>query len=281
MARYGMLIDLTRCTGCYCCFAACKDEYWGNDYPPYTAAQPRYGQFWMNLLKVERGQAPYTKVAYMPVLCMQCENPPCIKAAAEGQVYKRDDGVVIIDPAGAAGQKGLLSREACPYQVIYYNEEKQLPQKCSFCLHRIESGKPPRCVQACPSECMHFGDLSDPGSEISKLIRSAHAEVFHPEWGTQPNIYYIGLSRITGHFITGAVILGDTDECAEGARVVIQGPDGRPIQASANAFGDFEADGLKAGKYSIKITFPGYTDQSLSIDLVKSLHTGEIKLSRL
>jgi Fe-S-cluster-containing dehydrogenase component len=281
MVKFGMVIDLTRCTGCYCCFAACKDEYWGNDYPPYTAAQPRYGHFWMNLIKVERGQAPYIKVAFMPVPCMQCGNPACIKAATDESVYKRADGVVIIDQSKATGQKRLLSQDACPYGVIYWNDEKQLPQKCAFCLHRIELGKQPRCVQACPSECIHFGDLSNPESDIFNLIQSTHAEVFHPEWGTKPHIYYIGLNRITSHFITGAVVFGDTDECAEGAEVVIERFDNQLVQISTNAFGNFESDGLIPGQYSIKIAFPGYEAQLLSVNLVKSLFLREIKLSRL
>ena len=82
MAQWGFVIDISKCNACYDCFTACKDEYWDNDYPPYTAAQPRYGQFWMNIAKSDRGQHPYIKVAYMPVPCMQChrrfqlERPP-------------------------------------------------------------------------------------------------------------------------------------------------------------------------------------------------------------
>jgi len=280
MVKYGMVIDLTRCTGCYCCFAACKDEYWGNDYPPFTAAQPRYGHFWMNLLKVERGQAPYVKVAYMPVMCMQCANPPCINTPGNEAVYMTAAGVVIIDPSKAAGQKELTSKQACPYGAIYWNDERQLAQKCIFCLHRIESGKGPRCVQACPSECIHFGDLSDPGSEVSKLIKSSQAEVFHPEWATQPSVYYIGLSRITSHFIAGTVVFSDTGECAEEAEVIIQGRDGQVSHISTSVFGDFEADGLNPGKYSISISYHGYQNQFLSINLVRSVYIGEIKLTR-
>jgi hypothetical protein len=212
---------------------------------------------------------------------MQCENPPCIKAADNESVYRTAAGVVIIDPSKAAGQKGLMSEKACPYGVIYWNEERQLPQKCAFCLHRVEAGKPPRCVQACPSECLHFGDLSDPGSEVSQLIKSSKAEVFHPEWGTRPSVYYLGLSRITGHFISGTLIFSDTGECAEGVEVVIRGSDGRVIKVSTSAFGDFEADGLQPGRYSLSISFPGYRTQSLSVNLVKSLFLGEIKLAGL
>jgi tetrathionate reductase subunit B len=148
VANYGMVIEISRCTGCYCCFAACKDEFWDNEYSPYTAAQPKHGQFWMNVAKNERGKFPYVKVAHMPVPCMQCENAPCIKMARNNAVYKREDGIVVIDPAKAAGQRQLLEEKACPYGAIFWNEDKQLPQKCTFCVHRIEAGKVPANVSS-------------------------------------------------------------------------------------------------------------------------------------
>lgn len=281
MKKPVMVIDITRCTACYCCFAACKDEYWGNDYPPYTAAQPRYGQFWMNLVKNERGKYPHVRVAYMPVPCMQCDNPPCMKAARNEAVYQTSSGITIIDPVRAKGQKELLDGKACPYGAIYWNEEKDLPQKCSFCLHRLEEGKVPRCVQACPAECIKFGDLDDPESEVSRLVKAAGAEVFHPEWGTQPKVYYIGLERITRHFISGTVIFGETDDCASGIKVNIESPDGSIMSTVTNAFGDFTVDGLTQGTYSVKIQSAGYEARLLKVDLVDSQHLGEIVLPEI
>src|SRR5512141_2209369 len=92
MTRLGMVIDISKCTACYCCFAACKDEYWENDYPPFTTAQPKHGQSWMNVEKKERGKFPYVKAASMPVPCMHCEDAPCIKAAKNKAVYKMPNG---------------------------------------------------------------------------------------------------------------------------------------------------------------------------------------------
>ena len=103
MTRYGMIIDISKCTGCYNCFSACKDEYWDNDYLPYSVAQPKFGQFWLNLLKKERGTYPSVKIAYMPLLCMHCNDAPCIEAADDNAVYRRPDGIVIIDPDRAVG----------------------------------------------------------------------------------------------------------------------------------------------------------------------------------
>ena len=79
--KYGMLIDVTRCNGCYNCFLACRDEFYGNDYPGYSAAQPFSGQQWVKVIEKDRGQYPKVKVAYTVVPCMQCENAPCVEAS--------------------------------------------------------------------------------------------------------------------------------------------------------------------------------------------------------
>jgi Fe-S-cluster-containing dehydrogenase component len=277
MTRWGFVIDISKCNACYCCFTACKDEYWDNDYPPYTAAQPKYGQFWMNLAKNERGKYPNIKVAYMPVPCMQCEDAPCIKAAKDGAVYKRPDGIVVIDPQKAVGQKQLV--KSCPYGAIFWNEEKNLPQKCTFCVHRLEEGEIPRCVQACPSNCITCGDLDDPKSDVSKLLKSAQAETFHPEWNTKPSVYYIGLHRMTKHFIAGAVIYGDTDECAEDVSVTLTA-NGRSAKTKTNNYGDFEFDGLEIGKYTVKLECGGYTSKTIDVDLKTDTHLGDIILAK-
>ena len=169
MARYGMVIDITRCNGCYNCFVACRDEHWNNDYPPYSVGQPFSGSFWLRIIEKERGSYPKIKVAYTPVLCMHCENAPCIHVAKNNAVYRRPDGIVVIDPERAVGQREILN--ACPYRVIYWNEEKNLPQKCTLCAHLIDRGwKEPRCAEACPTQAMVFGDMDDPNSKISQLI---------------------------------------------------------------------------------------------------------------
>lgn len=276
MARYGMVIDLGKCTACYSCFAACKDEFWDNDYPPYSTAQPRFGQFWMNLIKKERGEYPYIKVAYMPMLCQQCGSAPCMKAAKNGTVSRKRNGIVIIDPKKAQGQRKIA--DACPYGVIYWNEEKKVAQKCTFCAHRLDEGKVPRCVQICPSECLTFGDLDDPESEVSKLLAAGKAEVFHPEWKTKPNVFYTNLSQATKNFVAGAIAYKDLNECAKGASVVLKGPRGRTLKTKANAFGDFEFDGLLPGEYSIGIEAPGYKPQNINFELKTDYCVGTINL---
>jgi len=275
MAKYGMIIDISRCNGCYNCFLACRDEYCGNDYPPYSLAQPMTGHFWMRIIERERGQYPRVKVAYTPVLCMQCENAPCIKVALNGAVYRRPDGIVIIDPEKAVGQKQIVS--ACPYRVIYWNEEKNIPQKCTFCAHLLDKGwKEPRCVELCPAGAMIFGDLEDPNSEVSKLMASNKVEALHPEYGLKEKVRYIALPK---RFIAGTVVFGDKDECAENVDVTLIG-DGVKQTIKTNNYGDFEFEGLPAEKeFSVKLEHPGYAPKELTVQTKIDVYLGEIILT--
>ena len=279
MAKWGMVIDITKCNACYSCFIACKDEYWDNDYPPYSAAQPRHGQFWIRIEKKEGGTYPHIRVSYMPIPCMQCDAAPCIKAAKNGAVYKRPDGIVIIDPKKAVGQRRIV--DACPYGAIFWNEEKQLPQKCNFCVQRLEDGEMPRCVQACPSKAMIFGDLDDPESEVSKLVGSGKAEVFHPEYNTKPRVYYIGLERVTKNFLAASVVFGDVDECAEKVKAtLVNKKSGEEETALTDAYGVFEFTGLSAGRYSLKLEYAGYAEKTMDVDLKADKYLGVVNLTR-
>ena len=279
MAKWGMVIDITKCNACYSCFIACKDEYWDNDYPPYSAAQPRHGQFWMNLVKKEGGTYPHIRVSYMPIPCMQCDAAPCIKAAKNGAVYKRPDGIVIIDPEKAVGQRQIV--DACPYGAIFWNEEKQLPQKCTFCIQRLEDGEIPKCVQACPSKAMVFGDLDDPKSEVSKLVASGKAEVFHPEYNTKPRVYYIGLERVVKNFLAASVVFGDVDECAEKVKAtLVNKQSGEEKTALTDTYGVFEFIGLSDGKYSLKLEHAGYAEKAMDVDLKADNYLGTVNLNR-
>jgi Fe-S-cluster-containing dehydrogenase component len=273
MAKYGMVIDISRCTACYCCFAACKDEYWENDYPPYSAAQPRFGQFWINPIKTERGPCECIKIAYVPHLCQHCDDAPCMKVAKDGAIQKGADGIVVFDLKKAVGQKQIV--DACPYKIVFWNEEKNLPQKCTFCAHRLKEGKEPRCAQICPSGAIMFGDLNDSKSEVAKLVASGKVETLRPDLDTKPRVYYMNLPKI---FIAGSVIFGDKNECAEGAVLTLAGA--KTATTTANAFGDFIFDGLAAGKYTVKIEAKGYASKSMDIDLKTDNYLGAISLSK-
>ncbi len=275
MATYGMVIDITKCNGCYNCFLSCRDEHCGNDYPPHSLAQPFTGHFWMRIIERERGKYPKVKVAYTPVPCMQCDNPLCVAASKDGAVYRRPDGIVIIDPEKAVGQKEIVS--TCPYRVIYWNEEKNIPQKCTFCAHLLDDGwKEPRCVEACPTGALVFGDIDDPNSEIAKLIASGKVEVLHPEYGLKEKVCYIGLPK---RFIAGTVVFGDKDECAENVNVTLIGEDGKKT-TKTNNYGDFEFEGLPEEKeYTVKIEHPGYALREFNARTKIDVYLGEIILT--
>lgn len=277
MTRYGMVVDITRCHGCYNCFLACRDEFVGNEYPGYAAAQPPEGQYWIKVLEKERGKYPKVKVTYTPILCMHCDNADCIKAAQDGAVYRRPDGIVIIDPVKAKGQKQIVN--ACPYRVIEWNEKEQVPQKCIFCAHMLDKGeKEPRCVEVCPTEALVFGDLDDPNSKVAKLMASGNKEIMHPEYGMKEKVAYIGLPK---RFVAGTVIYGDKDECAGDVTVTLTRGRSKPVTAKTNFFGDFEFEGLPSDtEYTVKVEAKGYKPQELKASTRIDAYLGEIVLQK-
>jgi len=191
-------------------------------------------------------------------------------------VYKRPDGIVVIDPKKAIGQRQLV--DACPYHAIFWNEEKRLPQKCTFCVQRLEKGRIPKCVQVCPSQALVFGDLEDPGSNVSKIVASGKTEALDPERRTRPRVYYLAVPKV---FVAGSVVFGDVDECAEGVKVTLTDRSTRKLtKISTNNFGDFEFDGLSAGKYSVKFEYNGYRGKTVVIDLKTDKDLGIVTLTR-
>jgi Fe-S-cluster-containing dehydrogenase component len=149
--KWNIIIDVAECTNCNLCALSCQDEYAGNDWPGVAAEMPRHGHRWIDIKRKERGQHPLVDVAYLPVMCQHCDDAPCIKAAKDGAVTKRADGIVIIDPIKAKGQKQIV--EACPYDAVFWNEEKQLPQAWPFDAHLLDPGPPP---PAPPAPFAHY-----------------------------------------------------------------------------------------------------------------------------
>jgi Fe-S-cluster-containing dehydrogenase component len=275
MTRYGMVINVGKCTGCYNCFLACRDEFAGNSYPGYSAPQPMSGMNWIRVMERERGQYPKVKVAYTPLTCAHCQEPGCQKAAQNGAIYHKD-GIVMIDPVKAKGQKQIVN--ACPYRVIEWNEELELPQKCTFCAHLLAQGeKEPRCVEACPTGALVFGDLDDPKSEVAKLMAGGKTEVLQPEYGMGEQVRYLNLAR---KFIAGTVIYGDKDEVASGITVKLSGK-GESKESQTNGFGDFEFEGLADNTdYTLKIEAAGYKTKTIKAKTSKDLSLPEIILKK-
>ena len=189
------VIDIGKCCGCYNCQLACKDEHVDNDWTPYAKPQPDTGQFWMKIQENVCGTVPKVRMHYIPLLCQHCDAAPCIPACKDGAIEKRDDGLVLIDPEKCTGCKDCMT--ACPYGVIYFNDGLNLAQKCTGCAHLLDNGYTmPRCVEACPTDAIVFGEEED----LKDLI--AGAVVLQPEAGARPRVYY---RNIPGKFISGTV----------------------------------------------------------------------------
>lgn len=264
MAKYGLLVNVDNCTGCYNCVIACKDEHSGNAHLPIAAAQPEAGHTWVRVEPREQGTGTKVRYSHVPISCQQCEDAPCIEAAQDNAVYRRDDGIVVIDPKKAVGQKQIA--ESCPYGAIYWNDELNVAQKCTFCAHLLDQGwAEPRCVESCPVNALVFGDLEDPNSRLSQLVAADNTETLQPELGLNPLVSYVGLPR---PFIAGEVVCSDQpDECAVGASVTLSGISGETTLVT-NSFGDFRFDNLDEGaSYSLRIEHDGYSPVEKSVTL--------------
>ena len=254
--RYGIAVNTENCMACYNCVMACKDEHCGFA-TAVSAPQPHEGQFWVNIVSRERGDDNRkVKSSNVALMCAHCDDPACAKAAKNGAVIRRADGIVLIDPEKAKGQKAIA--DACPIGAIYWNEELQLPQKCTMCAHLLDEGyAQPRCVEACPNQALIFGDLDDPDSEISKRI--AQGKVTQLECLGDQGSSVVHLN-IPSRFLAGTVFLpAEEEEVAIGAHVKATCECGKVFEMDTNWAGDWEFEDLpKNKKFTIEITMDGY-----------------------
>jgi Fe-S-cluster-containing dehydrogenase component len=244
-----------------------------NDWSPYAKPEPDMGHFWMHVNEVERGVVPKVKVSYIPKLCMQCENPRCEEVARDGAVYRRKDGIVIIDPEKSRGQREIL--ESCPYGCIFWNKDFGIPQKCTFCAHLLDQGwKEPRCVEACCTGAMMFGEYD----QLKDVISKRKAEILNPEFGLKPRVYYIGLPK---RFVAGTVLCEKIGEPLENAKITLSNLSTRAsITTKADNYGDFEYEDLEiGGKFSVLIEKSGYQNKLIEpVHTKKDVYLGEIFL---
>lgn len=277
MNTWHLVIDVALCHDCNDCFLADKDEFVGNDWLPYSAAQPWSGHRWMDILRKEKGQFPIVQVAYLPVPCMHCDEAPCL--TPDGAVYKRTDGLVIIDPGKAKGRREIV--DSCPYGAIYWNEELELPQKCTGCVHLLEEGwTETRCSQVCPTGAITFLWADD--EDMAERIAAEHLEVYRAELGTKPRVYYKNLDRWTKVFVAGKAAFADTDECAEGATVTVTRDGATAGRALVNNYGEFLVDKLEpGGTYEVTIEAPGYRSHSATVTLDQSRTMDLVMLEKL
>ena len=214
--RWGMVMDLRKCIGCRACTVACKAEN-----------NVSLGRFRAVIQEATWGEFPNTRKAFLPLMCNHCDGndkdgvPPCVKACPEypgkrmsytapsgkkvryrgGATYKRPDGVILVDKELCIGCGKCI--DACPYGVRSFDpfvkaggdQKEQAVDKCDLCVHRLDNGLEPACVNTCQGRARIFGDLNDPNSEVARLVREYKldndAHVLLAEKGTKPNVYYI------------------------------------------------------------------------------------------
>ncbi len=280
MSKWNLIIDVAECTNCQLCTLSAMDEYVDNDWPGYAAAMPKHGHRWIDIVQKERGQVPMIDIAYVPTMCNHCDDAPCIKAAGDGVITKREDGIVLIDPDKAKGRRDLV--EACPYGHIWWNEEREIPQAWPFDAHLIDQGwTQTRGQQACPTGAMRAVKLHD--AEMARLAEDDGLEVLKPELGTRPRVYYRNLWRYSTAFIAGSVSAeaGGVVDCVEGAQVNLRKDGDTVSEATTDNYGDFKFDRLAddSGEYRIEISTGDGQTARCGATLGASVYVGEIRLS--
>lgn len=226
MSRYGMVIDLQRCTGCGACIVACKNE---NNLPE--------GISWSDKIAETVGTFPNVRYTYIPTLCNHCDNAPCVSGCPTQAMHYGENGIVVHEPEKCVGCRYCMAR--CPYGMVRFNwedpheawkdEEALVPggtaspvevvaqvggeripyynpalearyagirrrgvvEKCNFCAHRLEAGELPYCVESCPANARIFGDLDDPKSEINQILAKFKPTRLREEMGTEPKVFYV------------------------------------------------------------------------------------------
>ncbi len=277
MTKWNMIVDVAKCTNCHNCFVATKDEHVGNDFPGYAAAQPLHGHQWIDMKRHERGSHPIAEANFMPVMCNQCDNAPCIKAAKDGAVYKRDDGIVIIDPQKAKGQRQIV--DACPYGSVFWNDELQLPQKWIFDAHLLDAGwKRTRAEQVCATEALKSVKVDD--DEMKAIEAREQLQVLRPELGLKPRIYYKNLHLMQKAFVGGTIVTSKNgvEDCVSGAVVVVM-KEGRVAgQAVSDAFGEFKVDHLEpnSGAYTLHVRASDKPEVTKTVEIGDSIYAGVI-----
>ncbi len=203
---WGFVCDNERCIGCGRCVVACKLE---NKVP----WEPEYNRTWVERYVITEDEEVFVdspnagrdgfkpeyenlnirKSFFVPKLCNQCDNPPCVTVCPVGATYMTEDGVVLVDQEHCIGCGYCI--QSCPYGARFFLPDKKVVDKCTWCYHRITQGLVPACVVACPREARVFGDLEDPESPVRKILAEKRVYVLRPELGTEPKVYYVGFEK--------------------------------------------------------------------------------------
>jgi Fe-S-cluster-containing dehydrogenase component len=210
--RWGFLIDTNKCTGCGFCVQACKKENQvPSDLPVTRTWVERYVVTSDNQTQIDSPHGgrdgftdskvagktieptDITKAFFVPKLCNQCANPACVQVCPVGATYQTEDGVVLVDREWCIGCGYCIM--ACPYGVRFFHPVHKVAEKCTFCYHRITKGMKSACVDACPFGARQIGDLKNPDDPITKIIMTQRVAVLKDEYGTKPQVFYLGLDE--------------------------------------------------------------------------------------
>jgi len=204
MARYGMVIDLTKCFGCKSCMAACSVE---NQSPFWADQSDR--KWRLKIDSQESGNFPKVMRFFAQNRCQHCEEPACEMVCPTAATYVDNNGTVLVNYEACIGCMACM--DACPYDARYFysdedikmSEEKftkdyarhMVPHvdKCDFCQHRLSDGLEPACASTCIGDAINFFDLDNKGNKFTKLVKDGKAKHLHPEFGMNPKVFYIGL----------------------------------------------------------------------------------------
>jgi Fe-S-cluster-containing dehydrogenase component len=280
MKKWNLIVDVAKCTNCNCCTLANQDEHVGNEFPGYSAPMPKHGSRWIDIRSKERGSGPVMDVAYLPVMCQHCDDAPCIKAAKNGAVTKRADGIVHIDPVKAKGQKAIVA--ACPYGAVRWNEELGLPQHWFFDAHLLDRGwKEPRCAQVCATGALKAVKVTD--EEMAAIKSQEGLRELQPESATQPRVHYKNLERYTHEFIGGTIIktVGGVTDCVANAKIKLERSGSVVGEAVTDAYGEFKIEGLErdSGRYRVVVEVGGREAKRLDVELKNSVYIGRVELA--
>jgi Fe-S-cluster-containing dehydrogenase component len=279
MSKWNLIVDVANCTNCNNCTLAVHDEHVGNDFPGYAAEMPKHGHKWIDIARRERGQGHAVDVAYLPTMCQHCDDAPCIKAARDGAIRKRDDGIVIIDPEKSKGQKQIV--DACPYGAVFWNAELDIPQHWIFDAHLLDAGwQEPRCVSVCPTGALRAVRADD--ATMAQIIDRDELEALRPDLATRPRVHYKNLWRYNRDFVAGTVSVEreGVSECLAGAHVTLRCGGEIVGEGDTDGFGDFKLDHLRADDRAcvLEITSEGYEPMTFEIVLSDSINLGDIRL---
>ena len=280
MGKKILLIDITRCNGCYGCQVSCKDEHVGNEWMPWAKPQPNTGHFWYRITETVQGQIPVVRVHYMHLMCQHCDNCPLLEKYPNC-VYRTEEGMVIIDPEKSFGKMEMV--HDCPYGTVFYNTTTMIPQKCTGCVHLLRDETwidgVPRCVQSCPVDVYTFGD--EDSKEIQDKLATGEYETYRPELGLKTHVFYKGL--LNKFFIAGDIYDPETDEVIEGGKITLINAAGEEVATQDTDWaGDFNFHRNEPGIYSVRLEAEGYKTQLIeNIDATeKDLNIGSFAMEK-